>query len=67
MEARHLLKALKDHGWYLGDTEDTFRQYIHKQHEGVITVACRFGDDISPDAWNAVLTHAGIDPEQVKP
>lgn len=66
MEARHLLKALKDHGWYLGDTEETIRQYVHKEHDAVITVGVRYNDDLSEAAAAAILAHAGIDPKEVK-
>lgn len=49
MEARHLLKQLKDDDWYLGDTEGACRQYIHPEKPGVITVCVRFSDELGPE------------------
>lgn len=48
MEARHLLKALKDEGWYLGDTAGACRQYIHKDRPDVVTVCVRYTDELGP-------------------
>lgn len=48
MEARHLLKQLKDDDWYLGDTAGACRQYIHPERPGVITVCVRFTDELGP-------------------
>lgn len=62
MEARHLLKALKDDGWYLGDAEDGVRQYVHRKKAGVITVAARYGDELGPETEAAITTHAGLRP-----
>lgn len=58
MEARHLLKQLKDDGWYLGDTEGASRQYIHPEGRGVITVCVRFTDELGPDTLAAATTPA---------
>lgn len=49
MEARHLLKQLKDDDWYLGDTEGQCRQYVHPAKPGVITVCVRFTDQLGPE------------------
>jgi predicted RNA binding protein YcfA (HicA-like mRNA interferase family) len=48
MEARHLLKALKDDGWYLGDTTGASRQYIHRDRPEIITVCVRYTDELGP-------------------
>lgn len=58
MEARHLLKQLKDDGWYLGDTDGASRQYIHPEGRGVITVCVRFTDELGPDSLTAATTPA---------
>lgn len=44
MEARHLLKRLKDDDWFLGDTAGACRQYVHPDRPGVITVCKRLGE-----------------------
>ncbi len=62
MEARHLLKQLKDDGWYLGDTEGASRQYIHPEGRGVITVCVRFTDELGPDTLAAATTPARTAP-----
>lgn len=61
MEVRHLLKALKDDGWYLGNAGDGVRQYIHKKKVGVVTVAGRYGDELGPETRASVLDHADLD------
>lgn len=63
MEARHLLKTLKDGGWYLGDTAGASRQYIHAGEDGVITVCVRYTDHLSPAAEAAALEPARAAPE----
>ena len=61
MEARHLLKELKDTGWYLGESEGGCRQYVHRDRPHVITVCVRYNDELgeatraslerTSDAW----------------
>lgn len=58
MEARHLLKQLKDDGWYLGDTAGPCRQYVHADQAGVITVCVRYTDQLGPDSLASVRTPA---------
>jgi predicted RNA binding protein YcfA (HicA-like mRNA interferase family) len=49
MEARHLLKTLKDEGWFLGDTSGPVRQYVHKETPDLITVSVRYTDELGPE------------------
>lgn len=49
MDARTYLKQLKDDGWYLGDTDGSSRQYVHRERPGVITVCVRHNDELGPD------------------
>jgi predicted RNA binding protein YcfA (HicA-like mRNA interferase family) len=49
MEARHLLRALKDEGWYLGESSGASRQYVHGNRPGHITVCVRYTDELGPD------------------
>jgi predicted RNA binding protein YcfA (HicA-like mRNA interferase family) len=58
MEARHLLKTLKDDGWYLGDTAGASRQYVHPGRAGVITVCVRYTDHLGPSSVDAARTPA---------
>ncbi|HUG40188.1 MAG TPA: hypothetical protein VMM12_06880 [Longimicrobiales bacterium] len=60
MEIRHLLKALKDDGWYLGNAGDGVRQYIRKGASTVVTVAGRYGDVLGPDTEASVTAHAEL-------
>lgn len=54
MEARHLLKELKDTGWYLGESEGGCRQYVHRERPDVITVCVRYNDILGPDTRASV-------------
>jgi predicted RNA binding protein YcfA (HicA-like mRNA interferase family) len=58
MEARELLKSLKDDGWYLGDTSGPSRQYVHRESAGVITVCVRYTDQLSPRTVEAARSPA---------
>lgn len=60
MEVRHLLKALKDDGWYLGNAADGVRQYVHKKKAAVVTVAGRYGDELAPEVEASVVRHAEL-------
>lgn len=60
MEIRHLLKSLKDEGWYLGNAGDGVRQYITKTRPAVVTVAGRYGDELGPETEASVVEHAGL-------
>jgi predicted RNA binding protein YcfA (HicA-like mRNA interferase family) len=61
VEVRHLLKALKDEGWYLGNAADGVRQYVHRSRPGlIVTVAGRYGDDLGPDTEASVTRHAEL-------
>lgn len=61
MEARHLLKRLKDDDWYLGDTEGPCRQYVHPKNAGVITVCVRFTDELGPQTEARATSPAEAD------
>lgn len=58
MEARELLKQLKDDGWYLGDTGDSCRQYVHPKRPGVFTVCVRYTDELGPGTEKVAMTPA---------
>lgn len=63
MEARHLLKQLKDDDWYLGDTEGACRQYMHPDRPGVITVCVRFSDELGPETLASATAAADVTAE----
>jgi predicted RNA binding protein YcfA (HicA-like mRNA interferase family) len=76
LEARHLLKTLKDEGWYLGESASACRQYVHKERPGRITVCVRYTDQLGPETLASVPTSgsgaappaepgAGSEPEMV--
>jgi predicted RNA binding protein YcfA (HicA-like mRNA interferase family) len=58
MEARHLLKSLKDDGWYLGDTDGASRQYVHPEHPEVITVCVRYTEELGPGTVSSARSPA---------
>ncbi len=68
MEGRHLLKSLKDDGWYLGDTEGACRQYVHGDRPGVVTVWVGHTHELGPQAADAARSRAAgaappVDPD----
>lgn len=63
MEARHLLKQLKDDDWYLGETEGACRQYVHPDRPGLITVCVRFSDELGPETQRQARLPAEADVE----
>lgn len=65
-EARHLLKDLKDGGWYLGDTAGACRQYVHRTSPGVVTVYLRHTDDLGPGT-RASAEQPGLSDPEVEP
>lgn len=67
MEARHLLKAMKDDGWYLGDTEGASRQYVHPERPGVVTVCVRYTDRLGPETEASARTPAEAAPAASEP
>lgn len=54
MEARQLLKTLKDEGWYLGESVGPSRQYVHKDQPHLITVCVRYTDELGPETLASV-------------
>lgn len=62
-EARHLLKELKDGGWYLGDTEGQCRQYVHRTRNEIVTVCLRHTDELGPDTRASAHGPRRTDPE----
>jgi predicted RNA binding protein YcfA (HicA-like mRNA interferase family) len=58
MEARHLLKTLRDDGWYLGDTKGASRQYVHPAEPHRITVCVRYTDQLGPETVASALAPA---------
>lgn len=62
-EARHLLKAMKDDGWYLGDTEGACRQYIHKKRDEVVTVCVRYTDELGERTRGSATEPRVVDPD----
>lgn len=61
-EARHLLKGLKDDGWYLGDTAGACRQYVHRTRAEVVTVCLRHNDELGPDTRASANAPRLVDP-----
>jgi predicted RNA binding protein YcfA (HicA-like mRNA interferase family) len=67
MEARHLLKNMKDDGWYLGDTAGACRQYVHRARPGVVTVCVRYTDLLGPETERRATTPAETAPANAEP
>lgn len=67
MEARHLLKNMKDDGWYLGGTAGASRQYVHRTRPGVVTVCVRYTDVLGPETERRATTPAEAAPATPEP
>jgi predicted RNA binding protein YcfA (HicA-like mRNA interferase family) len=65
MDARTYLKQLKDDGWYLGNTDGSSRQYVHRSEAGVITVCVRHNDELGPETEASSRTPARDDADGV--
>jgi predicted RNA binding protein YcfA (HicA-like mRNA interferase family) len=60
MKIRDVLRRLSDDGWHLARTRGSHRQYRHSVKPGVVTVAGKPGDDLSPGTLQSILMQAGL-------
>ncbi len=63
MEVRKYLKKIKDDGWYLHDTDGPTRQYVHKEHDGFLTICAKHNHVLGADTVAAALKPASVDTE----
>lgn len=62
-EARHLLKNMKDDGWYLGDAPGGCRQYVHRTRPEIVTVCVRYTDELGPETRASAESPRAADPD----
>ncbi len=60
MKVRELIRLLLDNRWYLARTKGSHRQFKHGDKPGVVTVAGKMNDDLSPGTIKSILKQAGI-------
>jgi predicted RNA binding protein YcfA (HicA-like mRNA interferase family) len=60
MKIRHVIKLLKDDGWYPVTIKGSHRQYKHPTKAGRVTIAGHPGDDLAPGTLNSVLKQAQL-------
>ncbi len=59
MKVRDVIKRLEKAGWYPVRTKGSHRQYRHDEHEGLVTVSGKPGDDVAPGTLNNIRKQAG--------
>jgi predicted RNA binding protein YcfA (HicA-like mRNA interferase family) len=60
VKIRDIVVMLEEDGWVLARTRGSHRQYKHSHKSGVVTLAGKPGDDLSPGTLNSVLKQAGL-------
>ena len=59
-KVRDLLRLLAEDGWYLERARGSHRQLKHPVKRGLVTVAGKPSDDLTPGTLNSILKQAGL-------
>ena len=59
-KVKHLVKLVKDDGWYHDRTKGSHRQFIHPTKTGVVTIPGKPNADVRRGTLNSVLRQAGL-------
>jgi predicted RNA binding protein YcfA (HicA-like mRNA interferase family) len=62
MKVRELIRLIEADGWYRVRTRGSHRQYKHPTKPGLVTIAGKLSDDLSPGTLNSVLKQARLKP-----
>jgi len=60
MKVKHILKLLRDDGWYEAAHRGTHRQFKHPSKPGRDTVPGKPSDDLAPGTLNSILKQCGL-------
>ena len=60
MKVRELIRLIEADGWYRVRTRGSHRQYKHPTKPGLVTIAGKLSDDLSPGTLNSVLKQARL-------
>jgi predicted RNA binding protein YcfA (HicA-like mRNA interferase family) len=61
LKIREAIKILRRDGWYLDRIRGSHRQYKHADKPGVVTVAGKLRDDLSPGTLKSIWKQAGLE------
>ncbi|MHB1757747.1 MAG: type II toxin-antitoxin system HicA family toxin [Leptospirillum sp.] len=64
MKISEVLDLLKQDGWFLVATRGSHRQFKHPNKLGLVTVAGKPSDDLSPGTLNSILKQSGLKPKK---
>ena len=60
MKVAHVLRLLKENGWYLVRIKGSHRQFKHPQKRGLVTVSGKPSDEVKKGTLSSVLRQAGL-------
>jgi predicted RNA binding protein YcfA (HicA-like mRNA interferase family) len=60
MKVAHVLRLLKEDGWYLVRIKGSHRQFKHPQKRGLVTVSGKPSDEVKKGTLSSVLRQAGL-------
>ncbi|MBD3376501.1 addiction module toxin, HicA family [candidate division KSB1 bacterium] len=55
MKIREIIKILDKDGWTIVRTRGSHRQYKHPTKSGLVTIAGKMSDDITPGTLNSIF------------
>jgi predicted RNA binding protein YcfA (HicA-like mRNA interferase family) len=55
-----MIKILDKDGWTIVRTRNSHRQYKHPTKTGLVTIAGKMSDDITPGTLNSIFKQAGL-------
>jgi predicted RNA binding protein YcfA (HicA-like mRNA interferase family) len=57
---RDAIRLIEKDGWALAAVRGSHRQYKHPTKPGMVTIAGKPSDDLSPGTWNSILKQAAL-------
>ena len=60
LKVREVIKILMNDGWYMDRIRGSHRQYKHPDKPGLVTVAGKLSDDLSPGTLKSIFKQAGL-------
>lgn len=60
MKIREVVAMIEAVGWYQVRQRGSHRQFKHPTRPGLVTIAGKPGEDLSPGTLNSVLKQAGL-------
>lgn len=60
MKVRDVIKLIENDGWYLSRTKGSHRQFKHNVKKGIVTIAGKPNEELSPGTLNSIIKQAGL-------